>query len=155
MEGLLLAAESSPLAAAMRTSLFLYPLANVIHVLAALTLFAAVAAMDVKLLRASSIGDARAFIARVRPWAALALVVQIASGVLLFAPEATHIWMNPVFRVKLILIAIALVNVIAVEVMIRRGGGEDAPTGAARGSAVVSLGLWLSVAAAGRLIAYF
>lgn len=154
MEAILLAAESSPLAAAMRTSLFLYPLANVIHVLAALAFFAAVAAIDVKLLRASSIGDARAFIARVRPWAAIALLVQIASGVLLFVPEATHIWMNPVFRVKLILIALTLANVIVVEALIR-GRGENVRTGAARGAAVVSLGLWLSVAAAGRLIAYF
>lgn len=154
MEAILSAAENSPLAAAMRTSLFLYPLANVIHVLAALAFFATVAAMDVKLLRASSINDARTFIARIRPWAPLALVVQIGSGVLLFVPEATHIWMNPVFRVKLVLIALALLNVPAVEVAIRRADG-DAPTGAARGSAAVSLGLWLSVAAAGRLIAYF
>lgn len=147
--------EASPLAAAMRASLFLYPLANVVHVLAALAFFAAVAAMDVKILTAGSIGEARRFVGRVRPWAALALVVQIGSGVLLFAPEATHIWENPVFRVKLILVAIALLNVVLVEVMIRRGGDEGARTGAARGSALVSLGLWLSVAAAGRLIAYF
>lgn len=154
METLLAAAESSPLAAAMRTSLFLYPLANVVHVLAALAFFAAVAAMDVKLLRSSSLGEARAFIAGIRPWAAIALVVQISSGVLLFVPEATHIWMNPVFRVKLILIAIALANVLVVEVLIRRGEGETGSS-AARGSALVSLGLWLTVAAAGRLIAYF
>jgi hypothetical protein len=155
METLLVTVEASPLASAMRTSLFLYPLANVIHVLAALVFFSAVAAMDIKLLRASSIGEARVFIARIRPWAALALVVQIASGMLLFAPEATHVWMNPVFRVKLILVAIALLNVVAVEALIRRGDGRTAPAGAARGSAVVSLGLWLSVAATGRLIAYF
>jgi hypothetical protein len=155
MEMLFATLEASPLAAAMRTSLFLYPLANVVHVLAALAFFAAVAAMDVKILTAGSIGEARRFVGRVRPWAALALVVQIGSGVLLFAPEATHIWENPVFRVKLILVAIALLNVVLVEVMIRRGGDEGARTGAARGSALVSLGLWLSVAAAGRLIAYF
>jgi hypothetical protein len=137
----------------MRSSHFLYPLANVIHILAALTFFASVAAMDVKLLRASSIGEARVFMAQIRPWAAIALVVQIASGLLLFAPEATHMWMNPVFRVKLILIAIALVNVIVVEMLIR--GGDDNARSAAKGSALVSLGLWLSVAAGGRLIAYF
>ncbi len=155
METLLATLEGSPVAAAMRTSLFLYPLANVIHVLAALAFFAAVAAMDVKLLRASSIGEARVFIARVRPWAILALIIQIVSGMLLFAPEATHLWMNPVFRVKLVLIAIALANVIVVEVLIRRSGDEAGGIGAAKGSAVVSLGLWLAVAAAGRLIAYF
>jgi hypothetical protein len=155
MEALLLTAEASPLAAAMRTSLFLYPLANVVHVLAALVFFATVAAMDVKLLRASSIGEARAFIARIRPWAALALIVQIGSGVLLFVPEASHIWMNPVFRVKLILVLIALINVVVVEILIRRGRSADAPMGGVRSSAVLSFGLWLSVAAAGRLIAYF
>jgi hypothetical protein len=155
METLFATLEASPLAAAMRTSLFLYPLANVVHVLAALTFFAAVAAMDVKLLRAGSIGEARAFVGRVRPVAAIALITQIASGVLLFAPEATHIWHNPVFRLKLVLVAIALANVVLVEMLIRRGGDETARTGAATGSALVSLGLWMSVAAAGRLIAYF
>jgi uncharacterized membrane protein len=155
MEALFAALEASAFAATMRSSLFLYPLANVVHILAALAFFAAVAAMDVKLLLAASFGGARAFIARVRPLASIALLVQAGSGFLLFAPEATHIWHNPVFRVKLVLVAVALANVLLLEALVRHRGDETARMGSARGSAAASLGLWLAIAAAGRLIAYF
>jgi len=155
MEAFLAATEASPFAATMRTSLFLYPVANVVHVLAALVFFASVAAMDVWVLRAATLAEARPMLWRVRPIAAAALVVQILSGIALFAPEATHIAHNPVFQVKLVLIVIALANVVVLEVLIRRPGTDPARRTQARSATAISLALWLCVAAAGRLIAYF
>jgi len=154
MEGPLLALEQSGFAAAMRSSLFLYPLANVVHILAALTFFASVAAMDFRVFGAKTVANARVFIDRVRPVAIVAFLVQAGSGVMLLAPEATHIWHNPVFRVKLVAIAVGLANVVVLEVLIRRPR-QEAVTGAARGAAGVSLAAWLTVATLGRLIAYF
>lgn len=154
MEGLLLALEQSGFAAAMRSSLFLYPLANVVHILAALVFFAAVAAMDVRVFRATTVANARAFIDRVRPVAVVAFLFQAVSGIMLLAPEASHIAMNPVFRLKLIAVAIGLVNVVVLEVLVRRRGQETV-SGGMRSVAGVSLAAWLSAATLGRLIAYF
>jgi hypothetical protein len=152
MEALLLALQESGLAEAMRRSVFLYPLANVLHVLGALTFFAAVAAMDVRVLSHSALAGTRAFIARVRPVAIAGLAVQATTGLMLLSPEATHIGHNPVFRLKLLAILLGLANVLVLETAIRRAKGISAT---ARASAVASLALWLSTAAAGRLIAYF
>jgi hypothetical protein len=154
VEGALLSLQGSGFAAAMRSSLWLYPAANVVHILALLVFFASVAAMDVAVLRAKTTAAARAFVARVRPVAIGAFLVQVASGVMLLAPEASHIAMNPVFRIKLFVIAVGLLNVILLEVMVRRNSGE-AVGGGSRASAGASIVLWLSAAALGRLIAYF
>jgi hypothetical protein len=152
MEAVLLALQESGLAAAMRSSVFLYPAANVLHVLGALTFFAAVAAMDIRVLSRSPLAGARAFIGRVRPVAIAGLLVQATTGVMLLSPEATHIGHNPAFRLKVMAILLGLANVLVLETAVRRSGAIG---GTARASAVASLALWLSTAAAGRLIAYF
>jgi hypothetical protein len=138
-----LALEQSGLGAAMRSSAFLYPSANVLHILG-LAVFAAALAR---------------FVARWRRIAAAALLVQVVSGFLLFAAEASAIAENPVFRLKLLLILIGILNVVLFEIMTRprlSGWVPGAPPpAAARIAGAVSLAVWLSVAAAGRLIAYF
>lgn len=153
METLLVALQGSGFAAIMRGSIFLYPVANVVHVLAALTFFAAVAAMDIKVLKAVSVADARAFIDRVRPIALAAFAVQAGSGLMLLAPEAIHIWHNPVFKLKVVAIGIGLANVVLLEILLRRDATMLSRL--AKASAVASLVAWLSTATLGRLIAYF
>lgn len=154
MGELLLALEHSGFAAEVRRSLFLYPLANVIHIVAMLVFFAAVAAMDIRVFRATTVANARTFIRRVRPVAIVGFLFQAGSGVMLLAPEASHIWMNPVFAIKLVAIAIGLLNIVVLEVLIRRDGAETV-SGGVRTTAAVSLASWLAVASLGRLIAYF
>lgn len=148
MDGIPALLEASALGGAIRRSVWLYPTINVLHVLGVMALFAAVAAMDVRVLRDGP-AIARAFVHRIRPWAVAALLLQLATGFLLFVPEATHIGGNPVLQVKLGVIGVALLNVVVLEYALRR----DAAT--AKGAAVASLVLWLAVAALGRLIAYF
>ncbi|MCE3257997.1 MAG: hypothetical protein K0Q64_2080 [Nitrobacter vulgaris] len=119
-----------------------------------MTLFATVAAMDVRLL-GGEVAGARAFVTRMRPWAVAALVLMVVTGFLLFAPEATHIIENPVFRLKLMTIVIALLNVGLLEIALRHRAIDGSISGAAKGAAAASVVLWLCVAAFGRLIAYF
>ena len=139
----------------MRRSVWLYPVANVLHVLGVITFFAVVAAMDVKAVRGSSTAAVRAFIIRVRPVAITLLVVQSMTGIMLFLPEASHIAHNAAFQAKLATILLALLNVVALEAALARTLPVAAPSAAVRLAAVTSLALWLAVAALGRLIAYF
>jgi hypothetical protein len=154
VEAALVAVEASDIAQAMRRSVWLYPLANVLHVLAAMAFFAAIAAMDVKVLRCSVMADAGGLIARLRPIAVAMLGVQVVTGVMLFLPEATHIAMNPMFQAKLAVIVVALLNVALLELALRRSS-PSAPLPTGKIAAGASLILWLGVAALGRLIAYF
>jgi hypothetical protein len=152
-EEALIALEGSGLARAMRTSTFLYPLANVLHVLGAMTFFAAVATMDVRALGRGDLAGLRAFIGRIRPIAVAGFLVQLVTGAMLLAPEASHIGHNPAFRVKLAAILLGLINVAVLEAA-ARDMGPPVPA-AVRIAALLSLALWLATAAAGRLIAYF
>ncbi|MDT8854614.1 hypothetical protein RNZ50_06130 [Paracoccaceae bacterium Fryx2] len=155
MEGLLAGLEASGVAGEMRRSVWLYPLANVVHVTGLMLFFASVAAMDIVAMRERSVSAIRSFVARVRPLAVLFLLVQIGTGVMLFLPEAGHIAVNPVFQVKVLAILLALGNVVWLERMLRGASLGAVPTLQMRLAAGVSLLLWLGVAALGRLIAYF
>ncbi|MBK5961970.1 hypothetical protein CCR97_27775 [Rhodoplanes elegans] len=145
------ALEGSGLAAQVRESAVLYPAANVLHVLAVLVFFALVAAMDLRILRVLRGPPPARVVAQLRPAATGALTVIVATGVLLLLPEATRIVRNPAFLAKLAVIGLAVVNLAANDVALRRGGDRSF---AVQATAGVSLASWLAVAALGRLIAY-
>ena len=155
----LIALEQSPLAAAIRQSVWGYPAANVGHILA-LTLFAgAVVTMDARLLGAFAAAPPASVVRPARRVAMLGLVLMLLTGSALFLAEASHVAMNRVFQVKAILIALGLLNALLVgralrEVLDDAPAFEPLPAGV-RFAAGLSLLIWLSVAACGRLIAYF
>ncbi|RAI46047.1 DUF6644 family protein [Rhodoplanes roseus] len=151
MSGFLAALEASGLAAQVRGSSVLYPAANVIHVVAVLVFFAAVAAMDLRILRVLRGPPPARVVARLRPVAIAMLVLIAASGALLFLPEATRMGPNPAFLAKLAVIGLAMANLAANDWALRHGAERSA---LARTTAAASLALWLGVAALGRLIAY-
>ncbi|TCT09812.1 hypothetical protein EDC22_1066 [Tepidamorphus gemmatus] len=154
MEGILAAVEASAFGATMRRSVWLFPAANVLHVVGAMVFFALVAAMDVAVLRHSATG-ARGVIASIRPYAVAGLLVQIVTGLMLLVPEASHIGMNPAFRIKLLAIGLALLNVAVLEGILHAAARDLTLLRLARFAAAASLAVWLAVAALGRLIAYF
>lgn len=157
--GLLLALEKSALGDFVRGSALLYPLANVVHILGLAAFAAAVAIMDLRLLGAFADAQPAAFVDRWRRWAMVGFAVQVASGFLLFTAEATAIAENPLFRIKVVAIAVGLANVAAFQLGAARRllavpAGAPMPP-AARLAGLVSLAAWLATAACGRLIAYF
>jgi hypothetical protein len=157
--GWLTVIEQSWLGVVARESVWLYPAANVGHILA-LTMFAAfVAMMDARLLGAFRAIPPGAFLRAIRPLAVGAFLIMILTGSVLFAAEAPHVAVNSVFQIKLVLIGLALANALVFELFSAgklRALPADTPTPTrVRLSALVSLGLWMTVAAAGRLIAYF
>jgi hypothetical protein len=151
MESVWAALQASGFAAAIRDSTFIYPIANVTHVVAVIAFFGLVAAMDLRLLGVTGGTPARAVVARLRPFAAAALVIIAMAGFILFAAEALALMRNPAFALKLTAIVLALINIAVNEWSLRRFG-EGATL--AKFTAGASLALWLFVAAMGRTIAY-
>jgi hypothetical protein len=83
----------------------------------------------------------------------------VATGFVLFTAEASHLATNHVFQLKVAIIGAALVNIAIFEFGLRRSVVNLPPAvpmpQRARVAAMLSLGLWLAVAACGRSIAYF
>jgi hypothetical protein len=146
------ALEQSSLGAAARGSAWLYPLANLSHVLGAALLVGAIATFDIQVLRhAKNVG----IIARaVTPVAAFGLALQVASGTVLLAADAMPVVVNPAFQFKMAMFALGLINVAFFRW--RFGGGLKAelPLEGATGFAALSLASWLLALLAGRFIAY-
>ena len=155
----LLAIEQSAFAAAIRQSLWAYPAANVGHILALFFFAGAISIMDLTLLGALRGANAAGIVRKSRRTAIGALLLMLATGSVLFAAEASHVAMNPVFQVKLALIGFGTLNALATGPPLRRTLAAPALSTPfpmrLRVAAALSLLTWLSVAGCGRLIAYF
>ena len=147
---MLAALEATFLAEAIRRSVWAYPLLETVHIASIGALVGSVLLLE---LRVFGLGREIGVVplARLVLRTALAsFVCAVASGSLLFVSAATEVAANPAFRAKLVLILIAGLNAV---VFHARGGLRGRDT-LARLQAAASLLLWLSVLAAGRLIAY-
>jgi hypothetical protein len=154
-----IALEQSGFAAAIRQSVWLYPAANIGHIISLVTFAGAVTVMDVRLLGGLAATAPGRLIGHARTVAIVALLGMLATGVVLFSAEASHLVLNPVFQIKVALIAAGLANVAIYEFGAKRAVEGLAPGVAmpsrARMAGVLSLGIWVVVAACGRSIAYF
>ena len=150
--------ETSAVAGAMRGSIWLYPIVEIVHIVGFVVLVGAAVMFDLRLLGVSPALPASAMARHHLPWARLALLLVVPSGLLMFAAHATDFAGNPAFRVKLILLAAAGLNALVFHRgTFRSVAGWDAHAAVpftARAAAVASLVLWVGVIAAGRLLAY-
>lgn len=154
-----IAIEGSAFAAAVRQSPFAYMAANVVHILSLMVFFGAVAVMDMRLAGFFSATWPGSMLRRARLIAILGFVGLAVSGFILFVAEASHVVLNPVFQIKMALVALGLLNIVWFEYSIAgkvRDLQPHAPLPfSARFVGVTSIAIWLAVAACGRLIAYF
>lgn len=149
MEALAAAVEASALGEAARGVWWLYPLANVAHVLGVALLVGGIAVYDLLLLRRRADRSAAAALAVVArtalPLALAGAALALASGGVLFAADAVALSGNPLFWTKLGLAAAGAANAALF---------HWRPAGTGRGHAALSLLLWTAALSAGRLIAY-
>lgn len=83
----------------------------------------------------------------------IGVCLNVCSGAILFAQDATTRAGNPMFAIKLLLIALALGNTALIQRSVRREG-TGPPASSEKALAVASVALWLGVTTAGRMMAY-
>jgi hypothetical protein len=136
-------------AAFFRTSLLLYPLVNALHILAIGALVTSALLMDLRVLGFGRRLDTETVIGALRPVAIGALVVAVLSGATLFTVQPVEYFGNLAFQLKMLLLVAALINAAAFTTFRMHRHGA-----AARAMALLSIGLWISVAVAGRFIGF-
>lgn len=151
----LAALEQSGLGAAMRQSLLLYPAVEILHILGFVILVGSILSFDLRMLGLSARLPVEPLARHAVPLAMLGFLLAAPMGFLLFVTEATSIAANPAFQVKLVCIAVALLNAAAFHLgpwrrLVQRGQ----VTPAAKLGAAVSLLAWGGAIVGGRLIAY-
>jgi hypothetical protein len=144
----LAALEASGLGQAARSSVWLYPAANLLHVLGAALTVGGIAVLDVLIIR-GQVRVARDAASVAIPLAAGGIALQIATGIVLLSAEATASGQNPAFLLKMAVIVVGLINIAVFHA--RHFAFEGAT---ARLQAGISLAVWAGALLAGRAIAY-
>ena len=148
----------TPLARAMRDSLLLYPIVEIVHIVGFCILVGAVAMFDLRVLGCGRALPVSALGRHLLPWSLGSLALIVPAGLAMFSTQPKDFLSNPVFLLKLALIAAAGVNALLFHVGVYRSVGVwDKGTASpplAKAQALLSLALWLAVICCGRLLAY-
>jgi uncharacterized membrane protein len=151
--------QASPFSISIRESGLFYPLIEGTHVLSLSLSVGMIFWFDLRLTGLTMRGESISGLYRsLRPWIFTGFSLMVTTGVLLFLTRAADVWQNGFFRVKLALLLLALVNVLTYHLLIGKSsrGWDTAntPPGSARVAGFISLLLWFSVVAVGRIMAY-
>jgi len=145
----------------MRTSsLWTYPIVNLLHVFGIATLFGSALVVDLRLLGLWRKVPLRTVTDIALPVAGCGLALALTTGPALLATQATEYLGNPFLLIKFAAIAVGLANAAAVRgsTAWQESGTRDLLPGEHRRLAIVggiSLASWVAAIAAGRLIAYW
>jgi hypothetical protein len=139
--------------AALRTSTFVYPFINALHILGIGILVGAILTLDARVLGIRRGNGWRASVAELSPVAAAGLLLAIGTGALLFSVRASRYIENPALLTKWALVAFGLVNVLVFRMAMRRSD-DAAPSVTLRLCAAVSAATWIGAVFAGRWIAF-
>lgn len=138
---------------AVGSVLWLFPTIQIVHLFGLALLGGSVIVMDLRLLGVGlkSATPARV-LANTRPWFIAGLAMMIVTGIPLFLSLTNKCCFNHSFEVKIASLFLAVLYTLAVRnrVAVR----DDVSTCTMQGVAVLSLGLWFTVAAAGRWIGF-
>jgi hypothetical protein len=151
--------SETPFSAVMRDSVWAEPLVETVHVLT-LTLFLGfVLLLDLRLLdlalRRKRVSE---MFEQFNPWLFRGFGVMLVSGLLLFSADPVNFYCTLFFKVKMIMLVLAGVNVAVFNATVGRRISEwdRAPSTPwkVKLAGALSLLLWVSIVAAGRGIAY-
>jgi hypothetical protein len=151
--------QNTPSSTAIRESLWVFPIIEGSHVLALGLSVGTVLWFDLRLMgvamRHHTVSEA---FEHVRKWMLLGFTIMFVTGGLLFWSLAERCYVSGYFLLKLILLALAGINVAVYHFTIDRTrdqwGKAPMPPMAARLAGFISIVLWAGVIAAGRIMAY-
>ena len=138
---------------------WMFPALETVHVFSLVAVLGSIAFVDWRLLGLGRRDHSVALLSRqTLPWTWVGFVLAVVSGAFMFVGQATEYSTNPAFRLKLLLIVAAGVNMLAFHVMtwkgVARWDRHALPPPAARVAGALSLLFWIGVVAAGRWIAF-
>jgi hypothetical protein len=151
--------QQTPLSVAIRESIWVYPILNVLHCVGILLVAGTIVVVDLRLL---GFGMRRAtvssVVSQVLPWTLSGFGFMFLTGSLLAWSEPVRLYRSIFFPWKLLFLAIAGLNALLFHLGVYRGVGawdSAALTPArARLAGALSILCWICVIAAGRAVGY-
>jgi len=151
--------QDTDFSSGIRYSAYVYPLLEGTHVLGLAFSVGTILWFDLRLLgvamRRDRISDV---FHQLRPWMATGFLVMIVTGSLLFVSRAADVYASNYFRIKVGLLVLGALNVVIFHTTVDRQRQQwdtaERPPFRARVAGLLSLILWFSIIAAGRIMAY-
>jgi hypothetical protein len=149
----------TPISTVFQTVEWIIPATQSVHILAIAIVMSSVVMVDLRLLGVAGKSQSiSALTQRFIPWVWWSLAILLFSGAILIVAEPRRDLLNPVFQIKMALLAAAiLVTAVFQEVVRRNMGFWDQSAGRRTGAlatALVSLSVWIAIVGCGRWIAY-
>ncbi len=158
-DGILQWLESTPIAVAISEGDTLFPLLEAIHVLAITMVVGSILIVDLRLVGLASNGRrVERVLGEVLPLTWSAFAVAACSGLLLFASKAVTYGHNAFFLRKMVLLALAGINMLVFHLVTGRdiavSSAGTAPPLAAKVAGFTSMALWFGIVACGRWVGF-
>lgn len=147
--------ETTTIGAAIRNSLWLFPVIESVHLLALATIGGALLMLDLRLLGLGLRTQPVSVVARdAEPWLIASLVIMIATGIPLFLSESVKCYYSTPFWVKMTMLPIAILFTFTVRRSVAMAEQTRVGPRWHKLVGLLSLAMWFSVAAAGRWIGF-
>jgi hypothetical protein len=138
-----------------RSSIYLGPGINLVHLVAMCTFMGALLMVDLRLLGAGLTGQPVKQVARsAQPWLIGGLIMLTLTGIPAVMTVALEEYASPVFWFKMYVLLAAIIFTFTVRRKVANAEEARVPAVLRKLVALVSIVLWMSVAAGGRLIMY-
>jgi hypothetical protein len=148
--------QATPLSVAIAEKWF--PLVESFHVITIALVAGTIFIVDTRLLGLTSTRLPFTYVSdRLLPWTWVAFASSAVTGTLMFIGNATAYYTNVPFRIKLVLLVLAGLNMAFFQMVTFRGvasWNSGRPPGAARAGGFISIALWCGVIAFGRWIGF-
>jgi hypothetical protein len=150
--------EASSLSQAMRGSLWMYPIVEIVHIVGFVILVGSVAMFDLRVLGLSKGLPVERLGRHLLRWSVASLALTVPAGLMMFSAHPQDFIGNRIFLLKMLLIMTAAVNAAMFHIGPYRTVDQwDAQVRApisAKLHAAFSLLIWIAVISCGRLLAY-
>ncbi len=151
-----LALMDSGLGLTIRHSLWIYPAANVLHVIGVILLVGPIVALDLRFLGFARYVPIKAALRLLTPIAIVGVCLIVPAGLTLFIADAGPLASKCILQIKLSLVALGLINAVAFRLLWTRRlpRWDTQPPALGQVQVVASIAIWLCVPTLGRLLAY-
>jgi hypothetical protein len=151
--------DSTGWAAWIRNSAFAFPIIETLHIFGIVSLVGSTSILDLRLMGLAFRDEPVTKLARqYLPWAFFGFLIQVVTGILMFASEAVKMYGNWAFQFKMLLIIVAGLNAAVFHFLayqsVDKWEHEPVAPWSARLAGTFSILLWFGIVALGRWIAY-
>lgn len=147
--------QDTALGETIRTSQWLFPVIESLHLLALAVIGGAVLLVDLRLLGLLLPRQSVARLAQnAQPWLIRSLMAMIATGILLFLSEALKCYYSPAFATKMGALLLATIFTFTIRRRVAMAAETESSALRRKLVALVSIGLWSAVGMGGRWIGF-